>query len=676
MDIGSLSVGMFMGLCQKIGTKTEVTIRRDAKYIHELINKPVQICRGQRVMMSGSSREGLRFKSSDMDVMYWFCEHKLISDLSQASLYDKAIHSIILMEDADTPPGFVKLQLLTPPRGDFISSSAVPVNGRVYISSLLWQQETFSKVNKMNGRQRVTSHGPCANDYVGAGEIDTAVCIAGIHWPRLARPWIERCLRYSWPPALVLANTLKNGYHCVPVGSKIVSSGNLLEWRLSFSQAELKLVSAMNHTQFLVYGLLKIFLKEVVNHDVEEPLLCSYFLKTTVFWMIQEGSVEWRPDNLLHYFWKCFKYLIHCVYRGAFPNFFLPENNMFINKVVGAARSALLKQLYHYYQMGVSCLLLSPNLRSILEPVLRGRPLVICRSVVDLDITAIKEIFDFGFNAGGTSQCFILLSTVDKLSRLSLLPYQMLTLQYGTAEILVRTAFILANDASYSTCKDAYKVDEIACNMLKMASRIGTVSHPLYLASYYYRTGRYDEAIRVAYLTKERLLQPYIMVYSGNVNRRRYRETVGSLSPIKKMITVWADCVRFYNTIYFIKELVLEQEVRNASGELPAYVPPLVMADMLLVLSHFRLGNVSQSLQSMRDLQSLLLHDDGRYVPLRFRDLSWQILGICQHVVGDLHGALHSYQEALKEDQHHNIQVATENRIAFLERQLHGNRKS
>lgn len=33
------------------------------------------------------------------------------------------------------------------------------------------------------------------------------------------------------------------------------------EWRISFSQAEYKFVCAMNHCQFLTFGLLKLFLK-------------------------------------------------------------------------------------------------------------------------------------------------------------------------------------------------------------------------------------------------------------------------------------------------------------------------------------------------------------------------------------------------------------------------------
>jgi hypothetical protein len=311
-----------------------------------MLNTPVDENRGMRKKISGSYREGFRFESSDQDWMIWFCDHKLITDVSQARLYDRTKHAIILMEDDDTPPGFVKLQLLTSPRGIYITSSAVPVNDRVYISSVLWQQQTFNNVINIQGLERVTSHGPCANAYSsGSNEVDYGDCIAGKHWPELTRPWIERCLGHNWPQSTVLVNILENGYHCMPVGSKIVSSGNLLEWRLSFSQAEQKLVSSMNHTQFLVYGLLKIFLKEIVNHGGEEPLLCSYFLKTTVFWMIQVGSVEWRPDNLLNCFWKCFEYLIHCVFRCEFPNFFLPQNNMFINKVTGSSATALYEEL-------------------------------------------------------------------------------------------------------------------------------------------------------------------------------------------------------------------------------------------------------------------------------------------------------------------------------------------
>ncbi|XP_056006099.1 uncharacterized protein LOC125658981 [Ostrea edulis] len=449
--------------------------------------------------------------------------------------------------------------------------------------------------------KRVISHGPCVSCYLGSTgtELDCAVCFASTHLPALTRPWIERCLWHTWPPTPMLAEMLENGYHCVPVGSKIISSGNLLEWRLSFSQAEQKLVSTMNHTQFLVYGLLKIFLKEIVNDGVEEPLLCSYFLKTTVFWMIQEGSVEWRPNNLLNCFWKCFKYLIGCVYRGVFPNFFIPQNNMFINKVTGSPGEALYEQLDQYYRMSVSCLLLSPTLISILEPAFSSLTFAIpsveghITAVAEIDSVIYREILYLTLGIQNPRCHFILLMTIERLTQLSHSPYQTLALQHYTAEVLAHTAFMMANNTSYNTHRNLYTLDRIVCNMLKLASRIGPVSHSLYLALYYYRTGRYNEALRVTYLTKQRLSQPYILYDGDHVDSQRYSEAVGSLSLSRKMKTAWTVDVKLIPEVHYIDELILEQEVGKQSDQNVLYISPFVLTDMLLVLSHYRLGNRS-----------------------------------------------------------------------------------
>lgn len=60
-----------------------------------------------------------------------------------------------------------------------------------------------------------------------------------------------------------------------------------LEWRLSFTQAEQEIIYSFNHTQFLCYGILKIFLNEILCSGKRESLICSYFLKTILFWEIQ-----------------------------------------------------------------------------------------------------------------------------------------------------------------------------------------------------------------------------------------------------------------------------------------------------------------------------------------------------------------------------------------------------
>ena len=64
-------------------------------------------------------------------------------------------------------------------------------------------------------------------------------------------------------------------------------------------KAEQKLVYAMNHTQFLIYGLLKLFIKEFNNGLREqEKLLCSYHMKTAMFWVIQQNTThDWSPKK-------------------------------------------------------------------------------------------------------------------------------------------------------------------------------------------------------------------------------------------------------------------------------------------------------------------------------------------------------------------------------------------
>jgi hypothetical protein len=219
-----------------------------------------------------------------------------------------------------------------------------------------------------------------------------------------------------------------------------------------------------------------------------------------------------------------------------------------------------------------------------------------------------------------------------------------------------------------------YKVDKMVCNMLKLASKVGPVGNSLYLALYYYRTGRYNEALRVLNITTQRLSQPHIMGYT--VNTHRYSDVVGNMSLSRRMKAAWLNYVVLDWYIYYIDELILEQETVTQMEPLTCCelsIPPIVLTHMLLLLSHYRLGNRFRYLQSLTDLQTLLLYDADTLVPLHLGDISWQILGICQHVVGDLHGALQSYQMSLRQERTLYIHVATENRIRFLESQLRRN---
>lgn len=69
--IQRMSESMFMVLCEIVGTSEQVAIRRETRDIWEIVEKKVTKNNGIIRMLSGSIREGLRLKGSDMDYMYW-----------------------------------------------------------------------------------------------------------------------------------------------------------------------------------------------------------------------------------------------------------------------------------------------------------------------------------------------------------------------------------------------------------------------------------------------------------------------------------------------------------------------------------------------------------------------------------------------------------------------------
>lgn len=137
-----MSVALYVGLCDYIGTLEEVTARREVMDMEETIMEPVEIHECCRMMKSGSHREGFRFKSSDIDRMLWYTNHKVITDSSQSSVYDQSKHSIILVEDTDQP-GFVRLRHVSSPREKDFETY---VNEEGYISNVKWRLCTSTMI--------------------------------------------------------------------------------------------------------------------------------------------------------------------------------------------------------------------------------------------------------------------------------------------------------------------------------------------------------------------------------------------------------------------------------------------------------------------------------------------------------------------------------------------------
>ena len=366
IDLEHISHTLHAAMNDIIGSDQLVHIRRTTTNIcDDVLKMDYELNDSKNIpLYSGSKAEGLRFKSSDDDWMF-ICKTTITSVIpsdSYAPLYD-CNTLLLLLDNGMTKPGFTLLRVMREnddvvfaPNESSATRRLPMLNGK-YLSSKKWRDfHTESHCDQ------TFTHGPCTSIDNGGNECDYAYCLKCDFWPAIAQSSIKRLHQSSWPVYNTLLSIVNDGVLFVAIGAKqsvFVDD----EWRMSFSLAEKKLIHSMNHSQFLCYGLLKMFLKEAIDVNREvKGLLCSFFLKTALFWEITQSPNNWNPSSMLSCFWNCFRRLLQWVKCSYSPNFFIPENNMFEGKIgeKGEERSnrdKLLKHLTTLYQEGIECLL-------------------------------------------------------------------------------------------------------------------------------------------------------------------------------------------------------------------------------------------------------------------------------------------------------------------------------
>ena len=395
-------------------------------------------------------------------------------------------------------------------------------------------------------------------------------------------------------------------------------------------------------------------------------------MKTILFWVVQcDRSLHWVPCNLLSCFWTCFKVLLSWVYKGECPNFFIPQNNMFRVKVVGHTQVSLFEQLYALYNKGILCLLMSPTIDRFLNIVILNGMLTFrtddTRLISDvmLDACLYKEIDILGdLFVENSEEAVRFIVAFEQLQNSTLTLYQTVTVQYLLSELLKNFSCLLSTQ-TIVTNKKWKSSDKKSSNMMKLAVKIGCVSQIMYMAVHYYRNCQYEMSLPCLQRAQDNMSKPYV-IYRNSFNEEMYRRAMTGVSLSDRMRKCLICDIRFYNEYAYIDELVPEQETNKAEGFGTLLIPPLVMMHMLFVLNHHRLGDTVRSQQSLQNLHTLLLYDDGTHVPEELRDISWQTLGICQHTCRDYVGALNSFQCSLQEHPFHCIRISSTIRILTI----------
>ncbi|XP_052093524.1 protein mab-21-like [Mytilus californianus] len=337
MEDRELSLQFYHYVCCIVGSDEVVKARRKVFMALDYVLENIQ----QTFISSGSKAEGLDLEGSDYDLMI---VDKNVSVYESIHDVSSSLHELTLvMDTTDTKPGFTKLKVYE------TSERYLPLLAKwcelfqlgSYVSNNLFRKYVLSQ-----GDDELIVHGPCVTSKYKT--FDLAYSFRCKKWVKPGKKWKFRS-KSAWPDYELTQSIVQYGILFVPIGSK-GSVDEDLEWRISFSVAERLLIYSFSHTQLVCYALLKILLKDFIKQE-HYDLICSYFLKTIMFWLCEESSpIKWKPENLETCFMSCWRRLIYCVEYETCIHYFIPDNNLFEGRFSPIQHKSLLDTLYGIYR--------------------------------------------------------------------------------------------------------------------------------------------------------------------------------------------------------------------------------------------------------------------------------------------------------------------------------------
>ncbi|XP_071128161.1 uncharacterized protein [Mytilus edulis] len=574
---------------------------------------------------SGSFGEGLEMRGSDLDIMfvrknievYVVKPHCVNPNMSYLSIDTNAVK-----------PGFTKLRLKYT-SSQTLLANCVQFTNKYYLSSKL----CYQLVDTTN---LLKIHGPCIADMEEA--FDIADCLHCKTWVASAAHWITRSTN-AWPNYNVKQSIINHGVLFVPIGVK-GSSNEDIEWRISFSIGEKLLINTFTHTQLLCYVLMKILLKDVIASYSEcKDFLCSYFLKSIIFWISEElPQSVWKPDNLIPCFMRCFSRLVYCVEYSVCLHYFIPQNNLFENKMEGCARKVLLEKLKILHSYGWRCILFSDQVYNVAASM--NYLNMDYNELCVYNITKITNSFLFqlakinfrwSFNVKNISFSSWLKGIIQKAvtSDKSFIKY--VYTYFMSIGCSLRAQRITLN-STYSNNKSQYRQYKSCLSTLLQNIYHDAVSGWLMIASFFYKIKQYGKALRIIMYT---LSKCTFERQFPSMKMSEIHHLLNKLKPFKKKSIVHLWKFVFIDSIIFERNsMLIPFELQIEVDQKRFFIPSLVYACFLHCLCHYQLNNVRQCHYTIKYLQ-LVIKRNYLIGGLGLKAVANNILGVAFQLLGD-----------------------------------------
>ncbi|XP_063399939.1 uncharacterized protein LOC134684575 [Mytilus trossulus] len=623
--VKSLDLQFYNYLCEKIGTDELVRLRRKYYQLWDflLTNKDVV------VVNSGSKSEGLDLEGSDIDVMFL---RKDITVYENEAQYRNKKPNVFIMITQDIKPGFTMLKL---------SKSSFIFRREIYNCSDIWEQDILLSNVKVKQLLRTKHagydlvHGPCITD--NENNRDYAFCLRCPSWIRQARKL--RGKSRVWPSPSVIANIEKYGTLFVPIGCK-TSVTEEFEWRISFSVAEKLLIYSFRHTQMLCYALLKIMLKEIIEtYTYSKGILCSYFLKTVVFWVSEEyRGDEWQPHMILTCFMACLARLVYCVDHSYLPHYFIPEINLLEDKLISNNATELTHLLNKFYRIGPQFLTYSKTLSNFAQHHISSFNIINnFNTLYHINRKYAMEISKMCY----CQRCSnIKISKISKLSTKRRNPLNLNVCIFRICQFAGISNEI--NGKNLSLNKVFYEIHKQRLPYIILGLNADAASGWLYLATYLFSLNQFSVSLRIIDYALSKCTPDKLYCCNDDLHYEQLYDTeqqalkYGCLDissifrrHVITAILFWKDSILPIKRIYELKN---RYDFTNSS------LPPVVYAHYLRFLCFYRLYDGDNCRKCLHDIQ--LTIENGYFVCAHQKVDSYTCLAAAHLKIGDKNAAM------------------------------------
>ena len=188
-------------------------------------------------------------------------------------------------------------------------------------------RQTMLNLHQVMQSGKIETPGPAVNvrssSDVTDGGMDFVPCLRVPGWWPAEDQLADRHRKVDFPPAAALDDIRRFGVHLVPTG-RPGSATEKIEWRISFSRAEIIAVRHLKPVQHATITALKGIKNMLKDSNVTNDGLKSYFLKTAGLWLAQKETWSSITDGTYH----TLDWLEKHLNTGTLPCFFYDAINV------------------------------------------------------------------------------------------------------------------------------------------------------------------------------------------------------------------------------------------------------------------------------------------------------------------------------------------------------------